>query len=161
MFISMTETSRGRLPAWKTNSLATIAYGADERIRKQFRAPCLTDTLEKAGRINVHMHDAADGVELTIWDPIPESASKARLLTHSAKPSDATTLVSTSPALPPFDFQVAQEKAGKTRLSRWNSRMYKQLSGECLEDEGEQDIGSLPSSPFAPANSSSQAGSEM
>lgn len=103
--------------------------------------------------MKVHMHDAADGVELTISDPIPKSASRARLLTHSAKPSDATTLVSTSPALPPFDFQVAQEEAGKTQISRWNSRMYKRLPGDHSEDEGERNIDASPSSQSPEAGS--------
>ncbi|KAL1311530.1 hypothetical protein AAFC00_001651 [Neodothiora populina] len=73
---SIIETRRQQIPAWKTNALAAIAYGADEATRKQLRAACMTEKLDKAGYMTVQMMAGTDAVELATSPPlVPPSSS--------------------------------------------------------------------------------------
>lgn len=68
--LSIIETWRASVAAWKSSSLATMAYGIDADTRTHLRETCRTQPLDKASSINVRMWDTSDGMELVRSAPM-------------------------------------------------------------------------------------------
>lgn len=68
--LSIIETWRARVAAWKSSSLATMAYGIDADTRTHLREACRTQPLDKASSIKVRMWDTSDGMELVRSAPL-------------------------------------------------------------------------------------------
>lgn len=70
VLLSSWESYRSRLTAWKTNSLATIIYTADEETRLRLREACTTQDLNSASReTEVIMRSDTSGIMLSMWPP--------------------------------------------------------------------------------------------
>ncbi|KAF2148064.1 hypothetical protein K461DRAFT_298162 [Myriangium duriaei CBS 260.36] len=58
-------THQYKVPAWKSNAIATMVFSVDDQIRRQVRHRLRYSSLKEVGKIKVAMNKGVDGIELS------------------------------------------------------------------------------------------------
>jgi len=68
--LSILESRKAKLAAWKNNSLAVMTHSTDETLRKRIRVACETQKLEEACKVPVYVREHDGGIELAAYPPL-------------------------------------------------------------------------------------------